>query len=574
MKICVVGVGFVGSTVANFLEQNNIEVVRVDPKYYTTTLYQGVSSTDGAIICLPTPQSEDGSCDASLVTKVIDEILELDEVYPILLKSTIAPHLLQKLDDNVVYNPEFLREAHAEDDFKNQALCILGSHSECLPQIEKFWFDLFDDLLDAHMYVTDRNTASMVKYVHNTWLATKVAFFHDLYKLNEENLGTDDYYKYEDLTKILSNFDNIGPSHMQAPNNEGGLGYGGSCFPKDTKAFINYFNQKGTTFDILETVDRVNNKLKKKDDKMTPFIESIPDEPYLLFVGTSHTYGECDKKRNYYTFNNYVAEKLGYKIVTVGLSGARQNEFIQIFNELIYCGYLGENCKGVFFEARITDNTFEFDFEEILDWRLIKSLIQQQNLQNVPLINRTSLGNFQGDKNEDILYNVTANNFLYGFGSQDILTAEDIYVLVGDLMRSDPIKVMEAVDKQDVKKLLDILSYNLAFKNKTVAQAHKDVQIIDIIKNLVTAKNIPFGWLVVDNRNNLLEEVKMFIENRSDVFDYLLLGQDLHSIISVIMDDDIFLNLKCGCGHFNKEGNILAGELLLPEVERTLKNVR
>ena len=140
-------------------------------------------------------------------------------------------------------------------------------------------------------------------------------------------------------------------------------------------------------------------------------------------------------------------------------------------------------------------------------------------------------------------------------------------------MRSDPIKVMEAVDKQDVKKLLDVLQHNLAFKNKTVAEAHKDVQIVDIIKNYVVAKGIPFGWTVVDSRETLLDDVKIFLQNKSDVFDYLLLGQDLYNVISVIIDSEM-KDIKCDCGHFNEKGNILAGELLLPEVERMLKNVK
>lgn len=572
MKISVIGCGFVGGTVANYLEENNIEVVRVDPKYYDTTLYQGVSSTDGSIVCLPTPQAEDGSCDASLVHSVIEQIVDLDSEHPILLKSTIAPHLMHQIDDNVVYNPEFLREAHAMEDFKNQDVCILGSHENCVPEIEQFWFDLFDGLLSTNMWRTDRSTASMVKYVHNTWLATKVAFFHDLYRLNDYNKGTIDYYNYDDLIQILSNFDNVGPSHMQAPNSEGGLGYGGSCFPKDTKALINYFRQNDQKFNILETVDQVNTNLKKKDNKMLEFIDAIPDEPYLLCVGTSHTYGECDKRKVDYTFNNYISDKLDLKLVNAGLSGARQNEFIQIFNELSYCGYLGENCKGVIFEARITDNTFEFDFEEIIDWKLIESLVKEQNLQDVPLINRSSLGKFHEGPDSDIMYNVTANNFLYGFGSQDILTPDDIYRLVGDLMRSDPKRVMAAVDNQDIKKLLDILQYNLAFKNKTVAAAHKDVQIVDIIKNYVVAKGIPFGWIVVDGRETLLDNVKLFVQNKSDVFDYLLLGQDVYSILSVIIDHDM-KDIKCDCGHFNEKGNTLAGELLLPEVERMIKNV-
>ena len=91
----------------------------------------------------------------------------------------------------------------------------------------------------------------MVKYVHNSWLATKVAFFHELMN----NIG--DKYNHTDMIDILGKFENIGPSHMSAPNDDGGLGFGGHCFPKDTEAFLDF-----TDSEILRKVIEVNNKLK------------------------------------------------------------------------------------------------------------------------------------------------------------------------------------------------------------------------------------------------------------------------------------------------------------------------
>jgi UDP-glucose 6-dehydrogenase len=104
----------------------------------------------------------------------------------------------------------------------------------------------------------------MVKYVHNSWLATKVAFFHELLNnttdknlIQPKRLG-----KHQRIIDILARFENIGPSHMTAPNEEGSLGFGGECFPKDTLAFLHY-----TDSEILQKVIEVNSKLKEVEWK-------------------------------------------------------------------------------------------------------------------------------------------------------------------------------------------------------------------------------------------------------------------------------------------------------------------
>ena len=108
-----------------------------------------------------------------------------------------------------------------------------------------FWLTKFNDISKQNV-VTNRATASMIKYIHNSWLATKVTFFHDLYtKLHKD-------VKYNELTGILGMFKNIGPSHMKAEK----LGYDGSCFPKDVEAFTNF-----TGSEILKVVMEVNDNL-------------------------------------------------------------------------------------------------------------------------------------------------------------------------------------------------------------------------------------------------------------------------------------------------------------------------
>ena len=241
--ILVVGCGFVGETVAKSLQEDGQPVIRIDPKYNDNTIemYLGTPGL-GAIVCVPTP-TVDGICDDSMIRDVLEELGDV----PVLLKCTVPPNMLEKYPSNVTYNPEFLRAKTAEEDFKKQKHFILGGTSQgCY-----FWEQKFGYLPEVEFIKTDRTTASMVKYVHNTWLATKVAFFHEIMN----NVG--DKYNHEEMINVLGKFENIGPSHMSAPNEDGGLGFGGHCFPKDTEAFLDF-----TDSEILRKVIEVNNKLK------------------------------------------------------------------------------------------------------------------------------------------------------------------------------------------------------------------------------------------------------------------------------------------------------------------------
>ena len=170
MKISVIGCGFVGTTVADFLETHMVKVVRIDPAKHSNTL-DDTRTVDAHIICVPTPELEDGTCDDGIVKLVLNE---LDTNKPILLKSTVTPDLMQYYPSNVTYNPEFLRQRNAKEDFAKQEVFILGTDNE---QQFTFWSNLFSHL-NTNMIHTNRTTASMIKYTHNAWLATKFAFFH------------------------------------------------------------------------------------------------------------------------------------------------------------------------------------------------------------------------------------------------------------------------------------------------------------------------------------------------------------------------------------------------------------
>ena len=135
MNIAVIGCGFVGETVVNFLEKHLVDVTKVDPAKYTTKLSE-TRDCEAFILCLPTPEKEDGSCDDSAIKAILSII---DTSKPVLLKSTVTPNLMQSYPKNVTYNPEFLRANSAEQDFQNQEVFILGGDNE---EHMQFWENL------------------------------------------------------------------------------------------------------------------------------------------------------------------------------------------------------------------------------------------------------------------------------------------------------------------------------------------------------------------------------------------------------------------------------------------------
>ena len=236
MRLAVIGCGFVGGTIADALENAGNDVVRIDPKYNDNRIEDFVNKIDGAVICLPTPTIH-GEQNLTLIDKTV---LTLRNVRT-LIKSTILPNMLEVYEENVVYSPEFLREAHAKKDFKNNEHVLWGG----LRSEADWWIDRFNCHHKTNV-IMNKKDASTIKYVYNCFLATKVAFFHELYSKLDKS------YNYHMITNTLADFENIGPSHMRVKE----LGYDGSCFPKDMEAFANFLDSE-----ILKNVIKVNKDL-------------------------------------------------------------------------------------------------------------------------------------------------------------------------------------------------------------------------------------------------------------------------------------------------------------------------
>lgn len=255
--IAVFGCGFVGSTTADWLEEQGHNITRVDPKLYPDVdPLQAVLDCSHIIICVPTPGDYDTimAHKGQVDDRAIKDIINIcDYRHKILVKSTITPDCVNNYPANVCVSPEFLRANSAREDFENSEVLVVGHFHNTEDHADE-WIEMFS-ALGAPVTKCSRETACMIKYTHNAWLATKVAFFHEMLDCTSKMTN----FNYSDMTATLARMKNIGPSHMIAPNQDGSLGFGGHCFPKDMLALTKVINHR-----IINKVYDVNKTLNKR----------------------------------------------------------------------------------------------------------------------------------------------------------------------------------------------------------------------------------------------------------------------------------------------------------------------
>ncbi len=231
---------------------------------FTTKLSEAVSQSLVVFIAVGTPPRGDGSADLSFVEEVAKEIaLNLDGYKVIVTKSTVPVGTGRKLkrlikenlkdggDFDVASNPEFLREGSAIEDFMRPNRVVIGTDS---PQAAAILKDLYNPLylLDTPFVLTDIETAELIKYASNAFLATKISFINELSRLCEKvgaDVGT--------VAKGMGLDKRIGPKFLHA-----GPGFGGSCFPKDTRAILTLARENGLDLRLIESSVLVNEEQK------------------------------------------------------------------------------------------------------------------------------------------------------------------------------------------------------------------------------------------------------------------------------------------------------------------------
>ena len=271
MKIGIVGNGFVGSSVAfGFSPQCGCDGVDVkiydkDKSKSTHSLSETLES-DFIFVSVPTPSNKDGSINLDIVYDVFNEMNELnnrtDNVF--LLRSTVTPGTTRKLQIgfhnlNIVFNPEFLTERSAKFDFINQARFIVGGNERDTDKVEELFRWRFGET--TPIIKTNYETADLIKYMNNCFFATKVSFLNEMYQVADA-CGADWDMAVEGFVRD----GRVGHSHMNVPGPDGKFGFGGSCFPKDTQAMINFAKSLGVPSNVLEGTWKTNLEVRPEED--------------------------------------------------------------------------------------------------------------------------------------------------------------------------------------------------------------------------------------------------------------------------------------------------------------------
>lgn len=291
MKLAIVGTGYVGLVTGSCFAELGHDVVCVDvveekvaklrageipihepglPEIvernlaagrlsFTTNLAEAVGPAQFVFICVPTPPAEDGSADLSHVERVAMDVAPLMKTYKIIVnKSTIPVGSSKRVDRiirerlgpgieaDVASNPEFLREGSAVFDFMHPDRVVIGTTSE---RAAGLLTELYRPL-GAPLIVTDQETAEMIKYASNAFLATKISFINAISNICD-SVGAD----VKEVALGMGYDARIGFEFLKP-----GPGFGGSCFPKDCKALIHVAQKNGYQFNLLEGVLEVNDE--------------------------------------------------------------------------------------------------------------------------------------------------------------------------------------------------------------------------------------------------------------------------------------------------------------------------
>ena len=270
MNIGIVGQGYVGTAVNEvFSKHYDVETYDLDiDKCSVDYLEDLVELSNIIFVCVPTPMKKDGSCDTSIVEAVVKDINDMVVSRNVsgrivAIKSTIPPGTTNRLNKeckniSVIFNPEFLTEANFIDDFKNQNRIIIGGERPSTTKLRQVYSLVFPN---AKIVKTGSKTAEMVKYMTNTFLATKVSFANEM-KMICDGLDID----YDKVVEYSTYDERLGKSHWAVPGPDGKLGFGGSCFPKDINALLDLANKFEIDVFTLDGAWETNLKVRPEKD--------------------------------------------------------------------------------------------------------------------------------------------------------------------------------------------------------------------------------------------------------------------------------------------------------------------
>ena len=270
MKIGIVGKGFVGSAVQFGFSPNtgcdaDVKTYDKDPNKSTHSLDDTINGSDFIFLSVPTPSNSDGSVNLDTVNEALSNINKInsrDNI--ILLRSTMIPGSTNKFQEkypklNLVFNPEFLTERSAKFDFINQSRYVIGGDPKYTSKVVDMYRWRFGESISV--IETNFQTAELIKYMNNCFLATKVSFMNEM-KLVSDVCGAD----WEMAVDGFIRDGRIGHSHINVPGHDGKLGFGGVCFPKDIMAMINLGKSLGLDMHTLSGAWETNLSVRPEKD--------------------------------------------------------------------------------------------------------------------------------------------------------------------------------------------------------------------------------------------------------------------------------------------------------------------
>mgnify|MGYP001338397021 FL=1 len=271
MKIGIIGKGFVGSAVKFGFSPNvgcdaETKVFDVDPQKSTHSLNEVVNDSDFVFISVPTPSDKNGKIDLSILENCIENISKIatNDNTIFLIRSTIVPGTSSALQEKfpnikLVFNPEFLTERSANYDFINQSRFILGGDATDVSKVSELYKWRFGKTIS--IIETNFETAELIKYMTNTFLATKVSFLNEMRILGDK-VGAN----WEDAVEGFVRDGRVGHSHLNVPGPDGKFGFGGSCFPKDIQALISFADHEDVDLNVLKGAWKTNLKVRPEKD--------------------------------------------------------------------------------------------------------------------------------------------------------------------------------------------------------------------------------------------------------------------------------------------------------------------
>lgn len=249
MKLTIAGHGFVGKAHEALFKKTN-EITTYDPPKGMNEF----GNPDGVVVCVGTPQGDDGSCYMGHVFEVMKLV---DVSIPVLIKSTISLEgwyqlIKQYPDHKITFSPEFLREVSAIEDVLNADSVLLGGGDE------NIWVDVFKGCMSSgKVAIFNPEELILAKYFRNSFLSTKVAFFNQVYDFCEK-IGVN----FDEVREAISMDKRIGPGHTLVPGPDGQRGFGGHCFPKDTSAIVKTADGLEIDLSIIKEVRKYNETIR------------------------------------------------------------------------------------------------------------------------------------------------------------------------------------------------------------------------------------------------------------------------------------------------------------------------